>query len=96
MVDVLSVIVIVVVSACDPLLMVFYGTAAYFGKTWSTAAAYGMLAGLAFVFLSLAIFGQPHNPVFLLARLAACVLGATLARLVINAFRKTKASTPPP
>jgi hypothetical protein len=92
--SILTAIVIVVASACDPLLILFYGVAAYFGKTWSTAAAYGVLAGFGFVMLSLAIFGQPNKPVYLLGRFVACVLGAVVVRLVINAVHKDKTAAP--
>ena len=92
--NILTAIVIVLASACDPLLMLFYGVAAYFGKTWGTAAAYGLLAGFGFVILSLMIFGQPAKPVLLLARLVACVLGAVVVRLAVNGVRKGKAATP--
>jgi hypothetical protein len=52
------------------------------------------LAGLGFVMLSLAIFGQPNKPAHLLGRFVACVLGAVVVRLVINAVRKGKTAAP--
>jgi hypothetical protein len=93
--DVLMVLIIVCVPMIDPLMMLFYVPPALIGKTPGRAALYGAFSGVIYLGVDRALFGPPRQPIYLMGRLAACVVAATAIRLLINLFhRKTEASAP--
>lgn len=90
-------LVVVAVSAIDPLVMLGYGIAGWAGRTWRGAAGAGALAGVVVGALSLGLAatqGAPAQPLRLLAQLCTCVLGATLVRLAIDGVRALRAARP--
>ena len=85
---IITALVIVVVPLVDPIVALFYATAAIVAKSVKAATAYGLVAGVLLALLTLAIFGMPSKPVYLIGRVGTCVLGAVLVRLAINGGRK--------
>jgi hypothetical protein len=94
MVDILSFIVVTVVSMIDPIAIVAYALAAFLPKTWRGVIIGGVIAGFAVATLTYVMQSQYQTPkMFLIVgQFAGCVLGAIILRWIINMVRAARAN----